>query len=552
MNVRDDTAAILHGGTVWMGSRPEPRGDWMVIVGDRVTDVGTGPAPVVESATHIDLAGGHVLPGLVDIHSHLTVAAWSAVALDASPWRTSGDALAAVRRRAATLPEDAWVLGTGLDLDVWSGPTPTAEALAEASGGRPVLVADVTLHRGLASPAAMDRGGVLSPGAVPPHDVSRHRGRPTGRVWEAALGRCWRRAVSDLAAAGVDLDALVSAEAQRHLDLGLVRIHEPGIGVDGADALARCPIPLRRSWSPSLAGQVVGEPGEPGGDAPASTKVWLDAAHRCAVRAPAAMVVRAGIFGLVDGMRRRDRAAVLEMLGSPVQIDDRPRVLLDHRRATDGELMAALEDATEDGHRLRLHALGNAAVVQATTVAQRLGFPPLVVEHAVVGDPAACAALAAAGAFVATQPAFVDGFGRLLRGQGVERHLIALPLRSLRDAGAGLVISSDHPCGDLDPLRIIRTAVERRDVVGRVLDANEALDLDAAIAAMTVDAHAALGRTPTDIDPHPGQIVDGALADLTELDGPPLDPTTKVRRTWVGGEVAAEPHGPTTQDVPWS
>lgn len=146
----------------------------------------------------------------------------------------------------------------------------------------------------------------------------------------------------------------------------------------------------------------------------------------------------------------------------------------------------------------------------------------------------------------------MDGFGRLLRGQGVERHLIALPLRSLRDAGAGLVISSDHPCGDLDPLRIIRTAVERRDVVGRVLDANEALDLDAAIAAMTVDAHAALGRTPTDIDPHPGQIVDGALADLTELDGPPLDPTTKVRRTWVGGEVAAEPHGPTTQDVPWS
>lgn len=44
----------------------------IVIVDGVVTDVATGPAPQVEGAQYIDLAGQTILPGMIDMHVHLT------------------------------------------------------------------------------------------------------------------------------------------------------------------------------------------------------------------------------------------------------------------------------------------------------------------------------------------------------------------------------------------------------------------------------------------------------------------------------------------------
>jgi len=72
-SVPPDADLVLLHGTVWSGLAERPLPDAAVVVGDgRIVAVGpVGEGEIPDGVPTIDLAGGFVLPGLIDNHVHV-------------------------------------------------------------------------------------------------------------------------------------------------------------------------------------------------------------------------------------------------------------------------------------------------------------------------------------------------------------------------------------------------------------------------------------------------------------------------------------------------
>jgi predicted amidohydrolase YtcJ len=541
---------LVRGATVWAGAVPRPVPDaWILLADGRVVEVGTGLPP--EGERIVDLTGHHVLPGFTDAHSHLTAAAWLPVVGDGSAWRSTEEALDAVRRAAQGQASDdpSWLLFGRFDEHDWREPVlPTAAQLDEAAGGRPVLLAHLSLHKGALSSAAL---AAIATGPDDPYLDRDRRGRPTGVVWERGLGRALFAADRSLAEVHDPVERF-TAEASRHLALGITRIHDAGVPLPTAVHLeaAAARTPLRISWSAvASAGLLDALPATTAeeGPTPTQVKVFLDGAERCAISVSAAALPRMVAAPVRAAARRRTLAPLREAAGRRLTVRDR-RVVLDERQWGDAGLRAWFEAHLEAGRRVRIHAIGNLAVQQATRALSDVGAPAgaATIEHAMFLEARDADAIAASGAVASLQPGFLPHYARQVADAGVARHLRVEPLRTLVAGGAEVAISSDHPCGPVDPLYNLRRAVDRRTPSGR-LQPDEAIDAVTAVTAATAGGARADGVAVEE-----ATIVPGAPADLAVCDGDPFAPATRVVQTWVAGAVVYAAGGGATSasDVP--
>ncbi|MFD6456024.1 amidohydrolase family protein, partial [Nocardia sp. NPDC060220] len=122
-------------------------------------------------------------------------------------------------------------------------------------------------------------------------------------------------------------------------------------------------------------------------------------------------------------------------------------------------------------------------------------------------------------------------------------------------SGACVSLHNDGPVSPPSPLVNIQTVASRRTRAGTVHGADQAIPLDDAIRAQTINAARTLRR-----DHLIGSITVGKLADFVELSGDPyeVDPATlgetvRVNGTWVSGRrvdldafLAAVPNSDTT------
>lgn len=461
------------------------------------------------------------------------------------------DALAAVRRAAAADPDSPWLLFWNASLHAWpEGRLPTAAELDAAAPGRRVLVSEVDLHRGAISLAAAGELGLAGPRDRGPHaaDLSRdRRSRPTGELWEARFGSVLRRALADAGAylGDAGLTEALRGEALRHLAYGITHAHDPYVPAGLHDRMVglRRLTPLRLSWATGPAAGLLNPPDHPGsapdgpyGEAGREVKLFLDGADRCALRLP----LRA-LPGLVGGTARqawRQRAPgpLREGMRRRVSID-RAGLQLPYLRFGDRELTAIISEYAAAGFRLRLHALGNLAVAQAarTLAAARVPAGAATIDHLTALDPRAAALVAVSGAYASFQPGFLPRFGSQFAAAGIDRHLAILGGRLITESGAPLVLSSDHPCGPLDPLHNLRAAVGRAIAPGRILQPGQALTRGEAVRAATVGA----ARSLRAVGSH--GLSAGEVADLAICSGDPFDDGTSVVETWVSGERAWRP-----------
>src|SRR6266487_2358416 len=95
------TRRLLTGATVWAGASCAPQPAWLLIEDDHVAALGQPAQPPPAADQVLDLAGCHVLPGLVDVHLHLSQAAWFPPGEDGWGWGSLAEALHAVRTAAA-------------------------------------------------------------------------------------------------------------------------------------------------------------------------------------------------------------------------------------------------------------------------------------------------------------------------------------------------------------------------------------------------------------------------------------------------------------------
>ena len=182
---------IITNGRLVTLQPARPRAQALAIGGGRILAVGTddeidahrGPA-----TREIDAAGGTVLPGFIDAHVHLFMGAAELDQLYVADIQSEEALTRTVREYAAGRPDDPVVYANGATLALLGGAPITREALDRAMPDRPFAILAADHHVVWANTRALEKAGLLdSPGPRPGGEVvAGPDGRANGQLFETS------------------------------------------------------------------------------------------------------------------------------------------------------------------------------------------------------------------------------------------------------------------------------------------------------------------------------------------------------------------------------
>ena len=538
----------FYNATIWMGDNVLPVEGWMAIQNEKIVELGKGKLPSQYLGLNaVDLNHRHIIPGLVDCHTHLSVSAWIPYTLDGSGWRSKKDVLQAVNQYATLQSKDAWIIAFYADF-FQIGSLPTLQELTEAAEGRPVLINDFSLHKSLISESTMVKAN-LHQMAFHPNDIERKRGVPTGLIKETAHGHALSIALTEFAQQFESLNILsmLEAEADRHIAMGIVEAHDPCMHPKLQSAAEKLHerSPLRFSWSHvnthEKADFVSDNVCLSCGAGPKSAKMFLDGADDCAICLNPADVMKMSAYsigqsltGNLDALKTLTKARLTYRNG---------KIETKFLRSSTKDVTQRIDKLGEQATRPKIHALGNKAISCACESLKNTGTKDATIEHLVMASDENIEEVLECGAVASLQPGFIQQ-AKEIAASNIEKALHVIPAKTLLKSGASVALSSDNPCGPLNPLHNIRRAVSRRSDDGLVIDAKEALTISEALKAYSIGGHHGIHCVPGD------GLKPNAKANFVVLSGHPENAQTEVMQTWIAGECfysRSRHHNPLTQ-----
>jgi predicted amidohydrolase YtcJ len=486
----------MSGAVLFAGCKPE------VAAGPdgRIIGVGVRARGAAGRGVEVVRLRGAAWPGLIDAHIHLEGLAERHLTLDLNGARSLDDALARVKRWAAQLPKDGWVVGSGWYNDAWSDPAfPSRQDLDKSAGGRPAYLRRKDGHSAWVSSAALKQAGIDRDSQDPPGGVidRDEHGEPSGILRETAI-----HLVAAILpnATEADLDAAMARALAALTRLGLTSVHsmDSAAGFGSFQRLhARGKLPVRITYNLPL--------------------VDLRHAERIGVRSGWGdpWLRTWGVKAFLDGSLGSRTAEMLDGSGTV--------------RLPQKDLIDMVDRCARAELNVCLHAIGDGAVRRALDAlaphrrAWRYWRPRI--EHAQCVDPKDIRRFASVGAIASMQPIhavadreLADTFWSKVSGH-------AYAWGALERAGARLVFGSDAPVETADPLLGIdaATAWRRRAKWHGDLAVSRA----SALRAYTSDAAYAVG-----MEHDLGALREGMLCDLTVVDD------RRVAATVVGGRVS--------------
>jgi predicted amidohydrolase YtcJ len=525
---------ILRGGTI----RPLPgapvasalaiKGGKVFAVGDEsaLSALKTGNTKVV------DLGGRTLLPGLIDPHCHTLLASLIFELLDDvgyAKYPTRARLVAHLKDVAANTPKGQWVVGANFD-NLLQGGDFSRAALDDISTDHPIFIWYTNGHDACVNSEALRIAGVSEDvGELPGggHFGRGADGKLDGLVYEESA--MLKFAVHFLAKITPELAGKAVTHYCRHMgSVGNTMLHEPGtIRSDWIEQFARLSNTLACRTSASVmfddmkglapyrslglgangasvaeslfslyGVKIVGD-GSNQTETGAQTKPYLNTSSKGAPNFDAALLKR--------------MVAEVKDFGLPV-------------------LIHCNGDYTID---IALDAIETAYAGSSTLGVNRI-------EHSTMARPDQILRMKRLG----VQPSFlmnhVRFYGAAYREQifGPERAAFMDPAGACVRAGLPFTLHSDAPCSPPGPLALISTAVTRRCIIdGSVVGPDQAISLDDAIRAVTIDAARQIGQGD-----RLGSVEKGKEADFTILESDPykVSPDAiadiKVSETWVAGE----------------
>ncbi|MFC5665242.1 amidohydrolase [Kitasatospora misakiensis] len=461
-----------------------------------------GPATEV-----IDLGDATLLPGLVDGHSHPAFGLDLARGVDLSQVRDL-DGLRTALASAGRI--DGWVLGWGLDHNVFAGRAIHREHLEAALGpDTPAFVRLYDGHSALVSGAALRAAAVTGPRSFAERStvVCDSEGSPTGHLIEMAA--------MDLVLAVTPRQPLAERRDALHGLLsemaatGLTGAHVMDAGGDSVELLRaveeRYELPLRLRLAPWC---------NPGTDRDGLDE--LAAQQGTAGRNWLVGGVKFFMDGTVEG-----GSAWLEHPDCHGQ--NRDALWLDPADYT-----AAVQHLHAAGVRTATHAIGDAGVRHVLDTLATLGPDARMghrIEHIETLSYEQALRFAELGVIASMQPTH-SGYTRADHTDewslrlGTERANRAWICRTLRDTGAILALGSDWPIADFDARHVLAHAQLRRPARTAITPVAPEQALTALMALEGLTTHAALAAGEST---RTGRITPGLRADLTAYT---LDPLT--------------------------
>jgi len=534
---------IITAATVITMDPEKPRAEAVAVSGDRIVAVGSLAEcrAVSPQAELVETGAAALLPGFVEPHGHPVVSgvATQSPARSIAPWdvptwsdveKHFADALAETDNKTPL-----WF--AGFDALLHQRPSPKAPELDRIFGDREVIITDNSGHGIYFNTALMKRYGW---DVNPPTDPVAARfgrnpdGTLNGQGFELpvvlqVVGPLMAEMGNPLISAARYYALMSKAGYTSTSDMTYTR------EVKGAyEALAAAPsCPLRVSmWEVSTSDSYTEPESFLAGDAllhKQGVKLWTDGSPwvgNIAISFPylsTEATRTAGIDPAVAGGARS-------------------------MNYTRDQLDAILDKAAPLGWQMAFHANGDLAIDLALDAYEAaLDRHKLAgtdhrwrLEHVGGGTRRHFDRAAGLGVYLSMAPFQYYYWGDLLDGQMFD-HEHGSRWQSFADAvasGACVSLHNDGSVSPPTPVLNVATAVTRRTCNGNVHSPNQAISLDHALRAQTIDAARTLGRELL-----VGSITVGKLADFTELAADPyaVDPaelaeSARVNGTWLGGQ----------------
>ncbi len=453
---------VVVNARVYTADAGRPLATALAVRGGRLAFVGDagGARALGGPGTRVlDLGGRTVLPGLVDAHGHLLELGLVLHEVDVAGTRAYAEVVRRVAERARAHPAVAgagstWVLGHGWDQNAWGDTRfPTHEALSAAVPDRPVWLARIDGHAGLANAAAMRAAGVTrdTPDPAGGRIERDAAGNPTGVFVDNAKSLV-ERVIPPPTRAEVRT-ALRDATAELHR-YGLTGVHDPGE--------PRPVIELMEEMAG--AGELELRTYVMVGDDSAALAYYFARGPRSALAGGRLWVRAVKLYA--DGALGSRGAALLE----PYNDDPRNAGLLVSAPA---HIRDVATRALRAGFQVNTHAIGDRAnrlVLDAYEAALRevpTADHRFRIEHAQIlhhDDVPRFAALGVIPSMQASHQTSDMYWAGTRLGEG--RLYGAYAWRSLIDAGSIVPNGSDFPVERVNPLISFHAAVSRQDAAG--------------------------------------------------------------------------------------
>lgn len=519
---------LFENGTILTMDGRMPMAQALLVRDGRIAAVGTQEAVearALREARRVDLAGRTLMPAFIDPHSHFFAVANSCLQVSLSGctcWRDIAERIQTYIRQNH-VPAGEWVWAQGYDHNALAeGRHPVRQVLDAAAPENPLILQHQSGHMGVFNTLALERLGVTEETPCPEGGtMGREGGHLTGYMEENAF-LLWQRQVPM-----PDLPALTAAceKAQAlYASCGITTVQE--------GMLPEQLVPIYRALC-------------------AADKLYLDVvgyADQDGMQAAERMIpeclrgyfhhFRVGGYKIFLDGSPQGRTAWLRC---PYAGEEGYR---GYGTMTDEQVLSAVRTAAREGRQLLAHCNGDAAAEQylrAIARAQAEGLDTAAIRpvliHAQLLGLDQLPEVKRLGVLPSFFVAHVYHWGDVhVKNLGQERAAHISPAAAAGKLGISFTFHQDAPVIRPDMLETVWCAVERRMKDGRVLGADERVDISTALKAVT--ANAAYQYFEED---QKGTLTPGKQADLVVLDRNPMETpgqslrTIRVQETWKDG-----------------
>lgn len=501
---------IFRGSAILTLDAATSRATAVAVRSGRIVFVGDAPgvAAYIGEHTHvIDLGQRMLMPAFHDEHMHPMSGGMRLLRCALDDVATAQGVVDALTACAHRSPSSPWLIANGLSETLATSSLLDRRKLDRLVPNRPLAIAigpgfSLRVNSRALKLAGLDRKA----GDLPFGDIDRDRttGEATGMVRGKAMEavrHAWPRPTST-----EYRQALHEATAMANR-FGIVSILDASVDRDMLDAYRAADAAGELSVRIVAAQRIVPEAGIAQIDAMRQAR---DSIHGKRLRADVAKI-------FVDGEIGLHTAALLEpYLDAP---DTHGTPFIDSKH-----LDAFVKRLDHDGFDVHMHVMGDGAVhAGLNAIARAIAANGArdrrdQLAHDQLVDPADLPRFAALGVIANVQPAWAWADPVNLDAQrklGPTRARLLVPIRSLVDAGARLVASSDWPAPIMNPLAAIQIGITRRPLDGSAPSwhPEQRVSLMQMLRSYCTDAAWALR-----LEQESGSITPGKSADLIVLD----------------------------------